>query len=462
MAKLKAQKVKSNATNGYTETTKFEILHQANVETNHNKFYCLELQKNPSTNKYRLFSHYGRLGKTNMYDVRPAPDLQTAEKEFESILKKKKKGKRVKDKNGNIAIENYEKIETSKPTVGSENICGQSVEIEVKSNEKNDTSSYGDREVTRIINQIVDENIHNVTLMTTLKLTANGFETPLGPVTQQHIDKARIPLDTLRSNLKNGQLNEHSKIIRDCNNNFFSLIPHPFSHKIQKSDWILDDQKLLEEYDLLDQLSSAIQMGSAMKNVQQRKSALGSDIERVTDKKELNRIKKYFKNSRARNHKNIWNYNVKNAFKIKIPSERKRFENCKDRYGNIKELFHGSRNCNILSILKKGLIIPPCSAPGVTGRMFGNGVYFAHNSTKALNYSIGFWAGTRNKYSNTFLFLANVAMGKVYDVKQALGNGAPRGYNSIHAHKGYSLYNDEYIVYSLEQQSLTYLLELQN
>lgn len=468
--KIKSRKVTSNGNDGFTETIKFKVLHCGNVEGNNNKFYCLELQKDSSDN-FRLFSHYGRLGTSNIYEVRddydgsPITNQSIAESEFDAIIKKKEKGKKKKEKDGTERWEKYEIVETVKPTVGSENICNQSVGVvKVSQKIKIDSSTVSsDPQVIRIIDQVVKENIHNITSNTALKFTSNGFETPLGPVTQEHIAKARGPLDAMKSRLRKGKLDPNSQTVRESNTLYYSLIPHQFGSKITQSDWILDDGGLVTEYDLLDQLESAIQMGSALnQGAQQKLNALGSDIELLKDKKEKDRIAQYLRKTRASNHRSIWGYDIKNIFKIKIPKERKRFETSGKTIGNVKELFHGSRNCNILSILKNGLIIPPCSAPGVTGRMFGDGLYAAHNSTKALNYSIGFWSRTKNKFSNAFLFLVDFAMGKEHKVKSSLYNGAPRGYDSVHAVKGHSLYNDEYIVYNLKQATLTHLIELED
>lgn len=461
---LKAIKVLSNRANGFSETLKFEILHQSNVEDNHNKFYCLELQKNPNTNEYRLFSHYGRLGKTSVYDIRDAPNLQVAEVEYEKILKKKKKGKKEKETDGTIKEKRYVKIETPKPTVGSENICNRSVSTVTTKVSHIDTSSLSDSHVARIIDQVAQENIHNITTKTTLTLTSSGFETPLGPVTKQHVQKARQPLELMNSLLRRGKLDETDKKVREANNLYYSLIPHPFGHKILPSDWILSAEKLEDEFDLLDQLETAVQMGSAMQqSAKQKLNALGTEMERVTDNKEIERIRNYIEKSKAHNHRNldVWKYKMKNIFKICIPEERKRYEKNGKKLGNIKELFHGSRNCNILSILKGGLIIPSVNAGHVTGRLFGNGLYFAHNSTKSLNYSTGWWARSRNKFGNCFLFLADVAMGKEYMTHSHFGN-PPSSYSSLHAKKGSQLQNDEYIVYNLNQCSLTYLVEMKN
>jgi hypothetical protein len=100
---------------------------------------------------------------------------------------------------------------------------------------------------------------------------------------------------------------------------YFSLIPHIFGHKIKIDDWILDENKLSEEFELLDNLESAVSMGQALhQNAQQKMNALGMDIEVLKDYNEFKRIKNYIENSKAANHRSmdIWKYNVKNIFKI--------------------------------------------------------------------------------------------------------------------------------------------------
>ena len=464
MGKLKAQKVMSTDTNGFNETKEFEVLNQSHMGVNHNKFYCLELQFNSRTGSWRLFSHYGRLGKTNIYDVRgPSDDEAAVRKEYKSILDKKKKGKKVQRDDGTTEIEKYERIETVIPSVGSDNLRKSST-VTIKTVDHIDKKAYSDPHVSRIIDQVTQENIHNITSNTTLKLTSNGFETPLGPVTKAHVDRARQPLMTLKGLLqKVTPLNVESKEVEKANNEYMTLIPHYFGHKITEDDWILDDMTLMKEFDLLDQLETAVQMGSAMANASQRMSALGTDVEPLDDTNEFDRIVNKFRKSKADNHRhtNVYGYEIKNIFRIKIPEEREVWEKKGKPLGNVKELFHGSQNCNILSILKNGLIIPSCNSSHVTGRAFGDGIYAAHNSTKALNYSIGFWSSRKNKFKNSFLFLTKFAMGKKYEVYDSC-HGAPRGYDSIHAKSGQGLWNDEYIVYKLFQSSLHYLCELES
>lgn len=457
---------------GFTETKKYKVLHCSNLSGNNNKFYCLELQYNPSTGHYRLFSHYGRLVLSEVFGVRDfdfvsnskITDPSYLEQEMDSIVKSKLRGKTVKDeKTGQSWRENYEEVETFAPTVGSSNIRGKSNTVVVKSTKASvDVSNITNPKLIKIINQIVDENIHSITNATSLTLTSNGFETPLGPVTKEHVQKARTTLDDLKSIMRNDKLDK-SESVKKSNNLYFSLIPHDFGRKIQESDWILDASKLIQEYDLLEQLESAVTMGSSLNaTASQKLNALGIDFEELEDPRECHRLSDYVHNSKASNHRgsDVWQYRVNNIFKIRLPNERLRFETQGLKLSNIKELFHGSKNCNILSILMNGLIIPPVNASNVTGRMLGDGLYFAHNSSKSLNYSTNFWnSNNRNKSQNVFLFIAKVAMGREYETTGTLHN-LPHGYDSVHAKAGGALYNDEYVVYKLPQATLCYLVEM--
>lgn len=469
MPKLQVRKAQSNSCEGYSETVQFKVLHQSNVETNHNKFFTIEIQKNPS-GEYRIFTHYGRLGISNIYEVRecwkevagPITDFAAIEKEFSSIIKKKLRGKRNKETG---EMEAYVEVDTPAPSVGSENICGKSTVTKKQvttSKVAIDTSSF-DPIVSKLLDQLIDENIHNITSHTNITYTANGFSTPLGPVTQEHVDKARIPLNELNKIMgRKGQV-KPTNDVKSLNSLYFSLIPKPFSRKISEEDMILDAKQLELEFDILDQLATGVQMGSAMSgSAAQKMNALGTEIDVLKDKSEIDRIKHYIESSKAGNHRgtNVWRYKVKRIFKMQIPEERSRYKAAEKRFGNIQEVFHGSANANLLSILKGGLIIPPSSAGHVTGRMFGDGLYGANNSTKSLNYSIGYWGARSSQYGNAFLFLCDFAMGKQYDAHSAIYNGAPRGYDSVWARKGRSLYNDELIVYKLEQCSLKYLVEM--
>lgn len=468
MPKFQVKKKHNNLNDGFSETLKYHVMHQANVITNHNKLYVMEIQKHPD-GRYRIYTNYGRLGISEIHEVRetidnkPIYDLTLIEQEFESIHKKKLRGKTaLNPKTGKKEKECYVDIDTVSPAYGSENIRGKAEkQIQVKT--AIDTTIY-DNEVSKLLDQLVEENVHSITSMTNIKLTSNGYATELGPVTPDHVNKARLILDDLNKYVdKKGNLNPEKEEVQKLNSLFFSFIPRPFSRKISQSDLILEATKLQEEYDILDQLATGVQMGAAMnQNTSARMDALGTDIKVIKDKKIRKHLEDFIVSTKANNHKHdtIWKFKPVQYFEIKIPKERERYLKLGKKKGNIKECFHGSSTSNCLSILKTGLMVPPTNAPHVCGRMMGNGAYFALASTKSARYSYGSWGGRRSKYKNIFLFVADIALGNYYTTFKPLFNGTPKGYDSIWAKAGQNLYNDELVTPNLEQQTLKYMVEL--
>lgn len=460
-------KVQSSNAGDYSQTTEFAVLHCANVTGNNNKFYCIEIQKNPSTGNFRLFSNYGRLETSEVFEVREKDKdgnfLTEArcKKEFDSIVKKKQRGKSV-DHGGETIRESYKLVDVVAPTVGSTNIRN-AAEVTVRgASAPLVKTDHHDPDSRRIINMIVAENVHNITSNTTIKFTSRGFETSLGPVTESHLDKAADALGVLRDQFNGSQqLSGTDRNVRDANSEYFSLIPRKFGYKITSSDMILTPDRLAEELDLLDNLRTAVRAGLSTGDEGQEDSRMSINLA-LLDKTnpEYNRLAHYFESTKHSNH-TCNRAKIKNIYTLDIPSVSKRYEPTKDRLGNVKELFHGTKTSNMLSISLNGLIIPPTGAAHVTGRMFGNGIYGANCSTKALNYATGFWGGNKNRTNTAFVLIVNFAMGKEYVATSSRPSGAPTGYDSIWAKKGHALLNDELIVYTLDQATITHVLELE-
>ena len=86
------------------------------------------------------------------------------------------------------------------------------------------TSNY-DPESGRLIRTMIDENIHNITSNTTMEFTSQGFETPLGPVTEPHLDKAVDALNTIRDQMDGKTtLDDTDNDVKDANSEYFSYI----------------------------------------------------------------------------------------------------------------------------------------------------------------------------------------------------------------------------------------------
>src|SRR5581483_2999812 len=156
---------------------------------------------------------------------------------------------------------------------------------------------------------------------------------------------------------------------------------------------------------------------------------------------EYDRLVSYYQKSMKAMH----GYNhikVRQIFKVKIHEMDKAFDT---KLGNITEVYHGTSQANLLSILKSGLKVSPPSTAYIAGKMFGNGIYGAINSSKSLGYTFGRWGGATA--DSGWLFVCGFAMGKIYEPTGHCHQPAA-GYDSVWARSNKcNLYHDELIVY---------------
>ena len=176
------------------------------------------------------------------------------------------------------------------------------------------------------------------------------------------------------------------------------------------------------------------------------------DMDILTDMTERARLDRFFESSKKRMH-GYDKVRIKEIFKIMIHDMKNNFEN---KTTPITETFHGTSQANCLSILKSGLKISPPSTAAIAGKMFGNGIYGAINSTKSLGYTYGKW-GQGSTGDSGWLFICDFAMGKIFETKTTCSK--PNKYDSVWAKAGGNLYNDELIVYRNSQVNIKYLLE---
>lgn len=127
----------------------------------------------------------------------------------------------------------------------------------------------------------------------------------------------------------------------------------------------------------------------------------------------------------------------------------------------VKQLWHGSKNENWLSIIENSLSL---SVGVAHGRMFGDGLYFAPSSMKSWGYTsyMGtYWA--RGNSNTAFMGLYAVAYGKPTDVHYAQRFNEAElkrmGCNCVHAHAGAALRNDEIIFYNEDSVVLNYIVK---
>ena len=153
---------------------------------------------------------------------------------------------------------------------------------------------------------------------------------------------------------------------------------------------------------------------------------------------------------------------VKNIYRVINKKHKERFHNYikENDIKKVIRLWHGSRNENWYSIVLNGLLLAPNAV--ITGKMFGNGIYFAPKCEKSWNYTSyhgTYWA--RGNSNKAFMGLYSVAYGNPLDTfsanrysKSMLGDR-----NCVHAHAGDALRNDEIIFYDEAAVLLDYIVE---
>lgn len=162
----------------------------------------------------------------------------------------------------------------------------------------------------------------------------------------------------------------------------------------------------------------------------------------------------------------------KAAYKVVNKATQKKYDaNLAKADNKAEELFwHGSRNQNWLNIISTGLLIRPSGAIH-TGSMFGDGIYFADKAQKSIGYTSlrgSYWAsGSDNK---AYLALFSVHVGEQKHIHRhdrscyTLDRNklVKEGKDSVFAHGGADLRNNEYIVYDSSQSTISFLVEITN
>lgn len=223
------------------------------------------------------------------------------------------------------------------------------------------------------------------------------------------------------------------------------------------------------EQDLLEVMKSQVETDAIKSRIQNCGNstssitileAMGLDI-RPCSEEEIENIKSHLTDESAGH--------FKAAYRVINKKREEAFNNYvkQNHIKNIKMFYHGSRNENIWSIITQGMSLNPKAI--ITGKMFGYGLYFAPRAKKSIKYTSlrgSYWA--KGNSDTGILAVFKVAVGNSYHVdewnstymsyreKDIHNHGA----DSLYAHAGKSLVNDEVIVYNDAAVTLRYLIEL--
>jgi poly [ADP-ribose] polymerase len=261
-----------------------------------------------------------------------------------------------------------------------------------------------------------------------IDLETGLVRTALGVVvTLDAVKEARSVLDRMLPFVQ--KHDTETKNYTDLLGSYLRLVPQDVGTRRQ--GWHSDFINIAAQTSLLDQLETSVELAeqrmadAANKGVvdaPKPKAMFECKLALVDDKEVWERIRKEFFATVNRGHTSASLKPVR-VYAVTIPHMVAAFEKDGKKVGNIRELWHGTRVFNILSILKRGFVLPTqLSTAQTTGAMYDNGVYFSNQSTKSLNYSQGYWSGARD--NNCYMFRADVAMGRPYTPSGADGRAA--------------------------------------
>jgi predicted DNA-binding WGR domain protein len=481
------------------ELNSFDITGERNkTKGTSNKFYHMELQVSKCGTKCQLFTQYGPTGKVQANEYRFfGADRSAAESEYNSIKESKlKKG--------------YVEIDVAQRALGSSEAQKQTKAVILKN-------------ATDI--QIAPSSALSAAQKSIVSLFFNAQDTwvaqnlkcPLGQLTNNQIDLGRAALNEAKeiikksSSLSDDQLKELVKLT----NNFYGLIPHNLGAgaRGQMMELRLDslDKIVAKETDL-DTLLDAKQVNAVLKadsTLDDKYKSLNCDFGEVEQGTDLWKfLVSYFADTKVNGHgyhssrvTRIWTMKRKDtkesAFskntesiakqscdhtfakdtmdltggksKLWIPGNRPDLTKDEvDLYNraNVWLCWHGTRSANLVGITRRGLLIRPTGAV-YTGSLFGDGKYFAWQSTKSLNFCDGgYWTGG-GRTDKRYMFLLDVAFGKMHHTwSSQFYKQPPNGHHSVYGRsgRGSSLRNDEMITYDMDdknnQSGIRYLFEI--
>lgn len=402
-------------------------LNQTNIRNNNNKFYIMQLIKEAKTNKFYVFTRYGRVGYTGSCSTKNYPSQHSAEMFFIKQFRSKT-GNNWNFSNNNA---NFKKVP------GKYFLCVMEAPkmTEVKKDDK-DSKLVKKPPVTvkpEVLSLIKFLSNKKQLTQTMRTLNIDTKRLPLGKISKTQLDTAREILNDIHKNLDTYGKDK----LEDRSSDFYTLIPYSCGMSVPP---VIDNKTFIGQLmDLLQDLSQIQVTGQIIKGLGGDTDHELSEIyhkldckiipmDRIKHEKHWKLIETYIKRTHCPTH--YFKPEILEMYQIRNARQNARYkaylEQCPDLKKNRMLLFHGSRLTNWLGILNKSLLLFPSNVV-ITGKMFGNGLYFASQSSKSMNYM-----GCNRSQPIGFLMICEVALG---DQLKCTGSNYIRDHNNLPLHK---------------------------
>lgn len=424
-------------------------------QANSNKFYRMTLDSSGQLSKT-----YGRVGDTGVTNT----DMSGAAGFEKTLREKTRKG--------------YKQIDVAEEAINTAPIRARQNNANLQALAKTGLVSSRAKvnvEVNDLIERIVKVNAHDIVeasggLITVS--TAGRISTPVGLVTKYSLNEAA----GLLKRMEVASATNLAPLLEQ----YLTYVPQSVGRRAGWADTFFNSTNTFQKQrDFLEQLSDSLTFydtqaaAAAAAPVDAAKDAgFKYKIKAVSSTgATFKRIEKLYESTKNSMH-TASRLKLKRVFELVDAPGAKAYEAIASEIGNRQELWHGTKAVNLLSILRKGLYVPPTSGSTIqiAGRMFGDGIYLSNQGSKSLGYATGLWGGSRE--TNCFMLLNDVAMGSEYrPTRSGFDPAIPREarnnmnkfgkpFNSINVKPGTGgVRNHEAIVWNVDQVRVRYICE---
>lgn len=409
-----------------------QTLQLTDIVANSNKYYTVELREY-TDKSWGLYSVYGRTGATKTEDYRYGTEGQ-CRTEFSRLIRNKE-GK------------GYSKVETEDTVInGAKTMATEPAK-------------------TVNINKGVEGPVEwfvNYIYGFSRDFVKEAVDLPIGKLSLGQINLAQSLLKKIEQEMLGRQKKVTDDVI-ELHNQYYKAVPQRLGHKIDINSVLLKtDKDIASQEDLLQQIKDMVVVKESDTDFEKRYKGLNAEIS-VPTKAEIDRIKHYVLNSRSSHH-GIKSIEIKDILAISRKVDDDRYD---EKLAKLceQEVFHGTKNVNLLGICSRGLMLPGQHSASITGAMFGPGIYGAIHSTKSMQYcgSGGYNDRHSSRSSDQFMFIMQMGMGNW----QSGGDWrrhyklAPGKHSTWAKAKEEGLLHDELIVYNTSQVKLTHIVRFQ-
>ena len=489
----------------------YDSLQLTDLKNNSNKFYVLELFVDEEDSAW-VVANFGRtIGGVSKGQqvVRSAPDLACAVRMYWKILHQKT-GK------------GYLKVNLASSSIGSllcrarsdneSDVLASSVfrgkprarnappvrhplsdvtaSQDLKNNSKSNSKSNGNKgtskgeegdgsdgsdgsdgpnpEVATFVDEIYQSALESLTARVSGTITSRGIETPLGVLSLSQVRAGREALEAIRVALERDASRDR---LLELSSAFYAVVPHDMGRSGIAEQNIDSPGKLRAKVQLVQLMEDVVSVAESAPganvlvsdDLMEKYYALNASVSRVDPASA--EYRKIIKHITITDVKDL-GIAVKNVFAVSRPGEPSTHD-LESRFGNVKNLFHGSRASNWVGLISRGILLPQMIVS--SGRLrtdagaLGAGVYFGSDASTAAQYCTDV---DGSGSSSRFMAIAAVGLGQVAELTSPAPHltGPPSDASSVHgkattADQPSSFIDDEYVVFSRSQYALRYVVE---